>query len=175
MTKPPLKVGSPDDFQTPPYALEPLYPYLNKDWVIWECAAGKGNLTNELRRGGFTVVDTDILAGYDFLTQKAEVFDCIITNPPFKFKQQFLERAYQLGTPFAFLLPLTTFETSKRQDLFKKYGLEVIFFDKRINFETPNKVEKSSSWFATAWFTHGLNIGKEMTFVKLNDKQGELF
>jgi hypothetical protein len=47
------------------------------------------------------------------------------------------------------------------------YGVEVVFFDRRINFETPNKVEKSSAWFGTAWFTHGLNIGRELTFVSL--------
>lgn len=173
MTKPPIRVGSPDDFQTPPEALEPLYPYLNKDWVIWECAAGKGNLTNALRGGGYDVVDTDILAGFDFLTHKPEVFDCIVTNPPFKYKQQFLERAYHLEVPFAFLLPLTTFETAKRQRLFDKYGLEVIFFDKRINFETPYQVANSSSWFATAWFTHGLNIGKQLTFVEYNANKQE--
>jgi len=32
--KPPLKQGMSDDFQTPPEALEPLLPYLKKDWVI---------------------------------------------------------------------------------------------------------------------------------------------
>jgi hypothetical protein len=58
-------------------------------------------------------------------------------------------------------------ETPKRQELFKKYGLEIIFFDKRINFETPDG-KGMGSWFATAWFTNGLNIGKEMTFCKLN-------
>ena len=171
MTKPPLRVGSPDDFQTPPYALDPLLPYLNKDWTIWECAVGKGNLAKALECKGYDVVGTDILDGFDFITNKPVVFDCIVTNPPFKYKQQFLERAYQLGVPFAFLLPLTTFETAKRQQLFKQYGVEVIFFDKRINFETSTHVGNSSSWFATAWFTHGLNIGKEMTFVKLNDKK----
>ena len=163
--KPPLKQGSPDDFQTPPGALAPLLPYLNKDWVIWECASGKGNLDNRFDEFGYKVVASDILTGKDFLTHPPEFCHCIITNPPFKYKQQFLERCYEIGKPFALLLPLTTFETKKRQELFKKYGLEVIFFDKRINFETPNKVENSSVWFATAWFTHGLNIGKEMTFV----------
>ena len=72
-----------------------------------------------------------------------------------------------MGKPFAFLLPLTTFETYKRQHLFQRYGLEVIFFDKRINFETPSG-NGSGSWFATAWFTNGLNIGKELNFVRLN-------
>jgi len=169
--KPPLRVGSPDDFQTPPEALIPLYPYLKKEWYVWEPACGKGNLVNALRNNGYTTLGTDILNNVDFLTDTTiRGYDCIITNPPFKYKQQFLERCYQLGKPFALLLPLTTFETKKRQDLFKKYGIEVIFFDRRINFETPNKVAKSSAWFATAWFTWGLNIGKELTFTTLKLK-----
>ena len=118
---------------------------------------------------GYFTIGTDILSGHDFLTWKPEKFDCIITNPPFSLKQQFLQRAYDLGKPFAFLLPLTTFETTKRQQLFDKYGLEVILFDKRINFETPSG-KGSSSWFATAWFTNGLKIGKQLTFYKLGQQ-----
>ena len=171
--QPPMRQGSPDDFQTPPEALIPLYPYLNPAWWIWECACGKGNLVQALRNEEHrAVIATDILQDpkFDFLGDfQPDIWDCIITNPPFKYKQQFLERCYQLGKPFALLLPLTTFETKKRQDLFKKHGVEVIFFDRRINFETPNKVEKSSAWFATAWFTHGLNIGRELTFEVLQD------
>lgn len=164
--KTPALQGRPDDFQTPPAALKPLLPFLKEDWVIWECAAGKGNLTRGLQEAGFDAISTDILVeDFDFLTQKPDVFDCIITNPPFSLKQQFLERAYSIGVPFAFLLPLTTFETAKRQKLFKEYGLEVIFFDKRINFETPDGGGKGS-WFATAWFTWGLQIGKELNFVE---------
>lgn len=167
--KPPLRQGSPDDFQTPPEALKPLLPYLNKNWVIWEPACGNGNLVKELEQLYYKVIGTDILTGRDFLDNdfEAENADCIITNPPFKYKQQFLEQCYKLGKPFALLLPLTAFETAKRQKLFKTYGIEVILFDKRINFETPNKIDKSSAWFATAWFTHGLNIGRELTFVGL--------
>lgn len=174
MSKPPLRVGSPDDFQTPPEALMPLYKYLKPNWIIWECASGKGNLVRALKQNGYSVEASDILTGQDFTLYQPIQFDCIITNPPFKYKQDFLQRAYELGKPFAFLLPLTTFETAKRQQLFKNYGLEVIFFDKRINFETPNQVEKSSSWFATAWFTHGLNIGNQLTFEKLTTTQGVL-
>ena len=169
--KPPLRQGSPDDFQTPPEALAPILAYLKKEWIVWECAAGKGNLKKELKRIGYNVIGSDIISEnddikkIDFLKDTPpEAFDCIITNPPFKYKQQFLERCYELEKPFALLLPLTTFETEKRQKLFREKGLEVIFMPKRINFETPNKVINSSSWFATAWFTWGLNVGKEMTF-----------
>ena len=162
--KPPLKQGSPNDFQTPPEALQPLFPYLKKEWTIWECAAGNGNLVNHLRENGYNVIGTDILDGHDFLTWKPEKFDCIITNPPYSLKEKFLERCYELQKPFALLLPLTTFETQKRQNLFKKYGVEVIFFPKRINFETPDGTG-SGSWFAVAWFTWGFNIGKELNFL----------
>lgn len=164
--KPPLRQGSPDDFQTPPEALKPLLPYLKKGWTIWEPACGNGNLVLELEKLGYDVCDTDIIYGKDFLEYEPDYFSCIITNPPFKYKQQFLERCYELGKPFALLLPLTTFETQKRQKLFRENGLEVIFMPKRINFETPNKIANSSSWFATAWFTNRLNIGKEMTFYQ---------
>lgn len=193
--QPPMRQGSPDDFQTPPEALKPLLPFLNKRWVMWECACGKGNLVDELFKKEFEVVATDLETGWknceyckgigidpkdtnnekpcpycalNFLDSDLgeEVDYCIVTNPPFSLKQEFLQRCYELKKPFALLLPLTTFETAKRQNLFKRYGLQVIFFDKRINFETPSG-NGSGSWFATAWFTWGLNLPKDMMFLKL--------
>ena len=167
--QPPMSTKSPDDYQTPVNALLPLYPYLKKKWLIWECASGKNNLVNELKQRGYQVIGTDIIhnAQHNFLHWHPENFDCIITNPPYTIKQDFLERCYGLKKPFALLLPLTTFETPKRQGLFKKYGVQVIFFDKRINFDTPDG-SGSGSWFATAWFTWGLDLPKDLTFVKLN-------
>jgi len=186
--KPPLKQGMSNDFQTPPEAINPLLPYLKKEWTIWECACGKGNLSKRLEELGFKTIATDISSGYNFLEWQPKLstttclylegstymynsstFDCIITNPPYSLKEKFLERCYQLRKPFALLLPLTIFETRKRQELFKKYGVEVIFFDKRINFETPSG-NGSGSWFATCWITNGLNIGQQMNFVKLYEK-----
>jgi hypothetical protein len=153
--KPPLKQGRVDDFQTPPQALAPLMPFLRRNWTIWECAEGRGNLSTHLRAAGHKVVGSDILDGRDFLTWEPPYFDCIITNPPYSLKTRFLERAYSLGTRFAFLVPLTTFEGRERQAMFKKHGIEVILFDKRINFEKHG--HESGSWFMTAWFTHGGN------------------
>ena len=168
MNQPPMRQGSPDDFQTPTSALDPLLPFLNNEWTIWECAEGKGNITQHLSSLGFKVVGSDILQGKDFMTYSPDQFDCIITNPPYKYKQQFLQRCYELGKPFALLLPLTTFETAKRQALFQKYGVQVILFDKRINFETPSG-RGGGSWFATAWFTWGLNLPQQLNFVRLKD------
>jgi hypothetical protein len=140
-----------------------LLPFLPRHWRIWECACGEGNLVAGLREEGYEVVGTDILGGFDYLMWEPEVWDAAVTNPPYHWKQQFLERAYLLGKPFAFLLPLTTFETRRRQQLFRDYGVEVIFFPERVNFETPSR-GPSAAWFAVAWFTWGLGIGRQMTF-----------
>ena len=168
--KPPLLKHNINDFQTPAEALNPLLPYLKREWTIWECAAGKGNLVKAFEARGFNVIGTDILTGRDFLVFQPDYYDCIITNPPFSIKQQFLERCYQLRKPFALLLPLTTFETKKRQRLFAQFGVEVIFLPNRINFETPSG-QGSGSWFATAWFTNWLNVGRQLTFSSLQPQR----
>jgi hypothetical protein len=168
-----MSATSSDDFQTPPEALYALYPHLKKEWTIWECACGKGNLTKALTDKGYKVIGTDLLTGQDFLQWQPDAFDVVITNPPYSLKQEFLERCYRLGKPFALLLPLTTFETPKRQALFRDYGVQVIFFDRRINFETPSG-QGNGSWFASAWFTNGFNLDKDLTFVKIDWRQSTL-
>jgi len=91
-------------------------------------------------------------------------FDCIVTNPPFSIKGMFIERCYQLGKPFALLMPLTALEGEKRQQFWRK-GLQLIIPNKRYNFEGPSGKGKGS-WFATAWFTWGLNLPKDLNFIR---------
>jgi hypothetical protein len=154
-----------DDFQTPPEAVLPLLPYLPPDWTIWECASGKGKLAQVLRRGGFKVIATDKRDGKDFLAwQPDEDWHCVMTNPPYSQKNHFLERAYDLGKPFAFLLPLTALESRSRQGLFQRNGIQVMMLDKRIDFETPNQTP-SHSWFPVAWFCWGLHLPEQLTFA----------
>ena len=62
-------------------------------------------------------------------------------------KDRFLERAYALKKPFYFLLPLTALEGVRRGRLFRKYGINLIVFDRRVEF-----MDKGSVWFATGWF-----------------------
>ena len=165
--QPPMKSGSPDDFQTPPEALDCLIPFLKRRWEIWECACGKGNLGMALSEERFHVIGTDILTHQDFLKYKPEHFDCIITNPPYSLKEKFLERCYELKKPFALLMPLTALESEKRQKLYRKYGIQLIIPNKRFNFETPSG-NGSGSWFATAWFCGNMNLPKDLNFVELN-------
>ena len=170
MVKPPtMQQGSSDDFQTPDYALDILIPWLKKEWIIWECGAGKGNIVRYLEKQGFTVKGSDILTGVDFLTSKMEPFDCIVTNPPFSLKDDFIKRCYDLGKPFALLLPLTALEGKDRQSLYKKYGIQLIVPDSRINFYTPDG-KNSGSWFLSAWYTWKMNLPHDINFVDMTKR-----
>jgi len=159
------KFVNPDECYTPEYAINPLLPYLEKGWKIWDCAFGSGRLAEHFKKQGFEVVGEDSI---DFLDEDLEC-DFICTNPPYSKKDWFLRRAFELGKPFAFLLPLTTLEGIKRGKMFKDNGIQIIIPNKRINFEIPSG--KKSSWFATAWFCWKLNLPKDLMFIEL--KRGE--
>lgn len=164
----PHRGGGPDDFQTPPRALAPMISHLNRDWVIWEPCAGKGNLSNTLRRLGFTVIASDIAAykgdeelarkngirvgpEYDFLRWQPENFDAIVTNPPYSLKNKIIYRCYQLGKPWALIMPPGALETKCRQDMFRVHGINLTFFGERISYETPLG-GKSQAHFETLWY-----------------------
>jgi hypothetical protein len=170
--KPPLSTKSSDDFQTPPEALDYLLPYIpDTIKIIWECASGVGYLANALCNAGYKVICSDInpynqhTLKINFLVGEIpEPYDMIITNPPYKYKNQFIKRCYELGKPFALLMPLTTLESRERQILYAKYGITLIIPDKRINFMTPSG-RGSSSWFATAWYTWGILPDNQIIFT----------
>ncbi len=157
--------GHTDEIFTPEYAIKPILPFLKKDQMIWECAWGGGSLAKHFNKFGFNVVG---LPDYDFLKEKSETiakFDIIITNPPYSKKDEFLKKAFEIGKPFAFLLPLTALEGIKRGGLYNKYGIQLIVPNRRINFIMPNK--QGGAWFQTAWFCYKMNLPNDLNFVEL--------
>jgi hypothetical protein len=168
--------GRPDNFMTPPAALGPLWPFIRPGWRIWEPAAGTGNLYHAFTARGYDCIAADILPPNEwrreqnFMTDWRDDFDCIITNPPFSIKDEFLRKCYQHGKPFALIMPLTGLEGRKRQALYRTHGLELLIFDRRINYETPSG-KGSGSWFPSGWFSHGLDIGQSLTFWEFPKEQ----
>lgn len=128
-----------DACQTPSYALQPLLPYLQKFNTIWEPADGEGILVKALLEGGVgCVVCSDILVGQNFFTYDPSDWDAIVTNPPYSIKRKWLKRCYELGKPFALLVPLETIGSSEVQDMLGHYGFEMMLLDARIDFKMPN-------------------------------------
>ena len=155
-----------DELFTPSNAVIPLIKHIGKDAVIWECAEKEGengNITKELRGAGFKVITTSIHEGVDFLTcDIPEEVTHIITNPPFSLKNEFLKRCYEIGKPFALLLPIQALDTKYRFNLYEKYGLQVMLFDKRISYIGSN----GSPPFASCWITNGI-LPKEINYERL--------
>lgn len=131
-----------DELYTPDYALNEIERFLPKDKVILECAVGTGKLKQCLEDRGFKVVGTS-----DFFNYSLQDYDLIVSNPPYSIKDKFLEQCYLLNKPFALLMPITALEGIKRQKLYKKYGIQICFPKKRIDFNG-----KKAVWFYTAWF-----------------------
>ena len=147
-------------FYTPEYATELVVPYFKKYWKVWEPACGDGHITRVLWKAKLDVVSSDIIGdpSVDFLNCDVPFgIDAIITNPPYNLKNQFLQRCYEIGLPFALLMPITALGSMARVQLYTKYGIQVLVPDKRINFiyadtETGKPTDKKACWFHTAWF-----------------------
>ena len=157
-----------DNLYTPLEAVLPLTKYLNlRGKTFWECCDfGKSLITEAVLTSmdyEAHAITTDIIGGFDFLTKKAEFdFDMIITNPPYSLKDQFLERCYEYGKPFALLLPLTALEGIKRGKMFREHGIELIVLDKRIDF-----TGKGANLFNVSWFCWQILPKNTIVFEKV--------
>lgn len=154
-----------DEYYTFSNTILPLIKYIPKDAIVWECAEKinhDGNITKELKNAGIKVITTSIHTGTDFL--KCEIpsgITHIITNPPFGLKNEFLKRCYEIGLPFALLLPIEALGTKKRFDLLKQ-GIEIMVFDKRVKYENA----KDSPAFSSCWFCRNI-LPKQIVFEEL--------
>jgi hypothetical protein len=155
-----------DELYTPVYAVKPILPYIPKGSTIWECTGNGSTITAVLKAHRFNIKETHIDDGIDFLKDNSPFdYDIIVTNPPYSLKNQFLKRAFELGKPFAFLLPITTLTSKARSDLFRKYGIQVLVLDKRIDF-----TGKKNNWFNASWFCWKL-LPQDLIFAELK-KEG---
>ena len=152
-----------DELYTPPYAVEPLLKYIPVNAVIWECTDYGGSYITQMLRERGNIVRTTHKRDLNFLTDEPGVdFDIIITNPPYSLKDEFLQKCYEYGKPFALLLPITALEGITRGRMFREHGVELLVLDKRCDFLD----NKKSNWFNTSWFCHKI-LPRQLIFEEL--------
>lgn len=117
-----------DYYATEPKATEWLCMLEQFDGKILEPSCGEGHMSEVLKEAGYDVVSRDLVdRGYgevaDFLAIDNMGFDGnIVTNPPYKFAQKFVEKALSIipeGKKVAMFLKLTFLEGKARRALFK--------------------------------------------------------
>ena len=117
-----------DYYATEPKATEWLCRLEQFDGRILEPASGEGHISEVLKAAGYEVVSRDLVdRGYgevaDFLAiDNQEWKGNIVTNPPYKYAQQFVEKALSIipeGKKVAMFLKLQFLEGKARRALFR--------------------------------------------------------
>jgi hypothetical protein len=144
--------GGGDEAYTPAYGVTPILEYIPKDAVVW-CPFDTidSEFVKQISQQN-EVVFTHICYGQDFLTYEPDNWDVIVSNPPFTNKRKYFERALAFNKPFALIMTNTWLNDSAPKQLFKDKDLQLLMFDKRMKFISPDgrpndKITFSSSYY----------------------------
>lgn len=130
-----------DFYATDPIAAEWLIKLENLDNNIWECACGKGHLAKVFEANGYNVLATDLIergygvGGVDFLKSDGLFCGDIVTNPPYKYAQEFIEHALTLipdGYKVCMFLKVQFLEGKARRELYAKYPPDMCMFHQAV-------------------------------------------
>ena len=154
---------SDDYYATEPKATEWLCRLEQFEGRILEPSCGEGHMSEVLKKAGYEVVSRDLVnRGYgevaDFLAIDNQVWDGnIVTNPPYKYAQQFVEKALSIipeGKKVAMFLKLTFLEGKARRELFRSSPpIRVWVSSSRLKCAMNGDFEAyGSSAVAYAWF-----------------------
>jgi len=156
-----------DYYATEPKAAKLLLGLETFSPNIWECACGEGHLSKIFTDAGYNVKSTDLMDrgfgenGIDFLSiDNLQWNGDIITNPPYKYAQEFCEKALCIipnGMKVAMFLKLQFMEGKGRKNLFTKFPPKVIYVSSsRLlcakNAEFEKMIAGGGSAVAYAWY-----------------------
>lgn len=151
-----------DYYATPPGAVEMLCELENFNNNILEPCAGGGHVVEVLKSKGYQVTSNDLYyhdypldTQMDYLTEIGSWHGDIITNPPYKFAQQFVEHSLDIipnGSKVAMFLKLTFLEGKARKSLFETNQLQTVYVSSsRLNCGMNGEFTGTSA-VAYAWF-----------------------
>lgn len=148
-----------DYYATDPAAMELLLEKESFSPNIWECACGEGHLSKVLQAHGYNVWSTDLIdrgfgqPGVDFLKTDTVFDGDIITNPPYKYAKEFVQKAIASvtdGHRVAMFLKVQFLEGKARRELFDTYPTNRICCCKNGDFSPEQR--KNNSAQAYAWY-----------------------
>lgn len=153
---------SEDYYATEPRAIEELLKREKFD-NVWECACGGGHLATVLEKNNLLFKASDIVnrnygeINVDFLIQNKKHNGDIITNPPYKYAEQFIRKSLELirdGDKVAMFLPIRYLEGKARKKMFEEYPPKFVYvFSYRVKCALNGEFDKmTGSAVSYAWF-----------------------
>lgn len=151
-----------DFYATDPKAGEMLLELETFSPNIWECACGQGHLSKIFEKAGYIVKSTDLIdrgygeTGIDFLgMDNTQWVGDIITNPPYKFAQEFIEKSLRIipeGNKVAMFLKVQFLEGKSRRKLFQRNPPKTVYVSSSRILCAKNGVFEGGSAVAYAWY-----------------------
>ena len=159
-----------DFYSTDPKSLYLFLDALKKDKGIklskniWECACGKGHLSEVLKERGYNVYSSDLVdrsyghPNINFLEDTIDFsnFD-ILTNPPYRYAKEFVERGIDIvgdGHYVIMFLKIQFLEGQARRELFNKYPPKYVYINsaRQTCYINGDMSKKMSSATCYCWF-----------------------
>ena len=145
--------GNNDECYTPDYAVKPILKYIPEGSTVWCPFDTKESEFVKQISQKHNVIYSHISYKENFFEWEPMIpWDMIISNPPFTNKRKYFERALSFNKPFALIMTNTWLNDSAPMKLFKDNDLQLLMFDKRMKFNSPdgrpnNKITFSSSYY----------------------------
>lgn len=142
-----------DEYYTPSCLVNVLIPYLQswifnfkkknkRDPVIWLPFDTEDSKYYQILNKTFCedafIIRSHLNDGKDFFTYQPEMFDIIISNPPFSLKKKIFQRIiFDLKKPFILLMNMMAINYQEIGTLFYSVGSKIQFIipDKKVSFD----------------------------------------
>lgn len=144
--------GSNDECYTPAYGVTPILKYIPEGARVW-CPFDDTNseFVKQISKQN-PVICSHINDNQDFYDYEPDHWDVIVSNPPFTGKRKIFERALSFNKPFALIMTNTWLNDAAPKQLFKERELQLLMFDKRIKFVSPDGRDNSKITFSSSYY-----------------------
>lgn len=134
---------------------------------ILEPACGNGNISEVLKEyyNDSEIISSDLIyRGYgvgevDFLTSNFKKVDMVITNPPFKYAKEFIEKGLKVSNRYVIMLcKIQLLEGVKRKEMFLNSPFKYLYIHttRQATWKNGEKTDSNGKKWATtmclAWF-----------------------
>ena len=159
--------GNNDECYTPDYGVKPILKYIPDGDIVW-CPfdTKESEFVKQISEQN-EVMYSHISTGQDFFDYEPHAWDIIISNPPFTNKRKYFERALSFGKPFALIMTNTWLNDSAPKQLFKDKDLQLLMFDKRMKFISPDGRDNDKITFSSSYYCYDI-LPKQIVMEELD-------